>query len=57
MTDDSEIPSVFYNNRTTDTAPLFTCSLKLEKYDYEKKVSAHLFILLFIIKFLNILYG
>ena len=38
MNDDGEIPSVFNNSRTTDNAPLFTCGLKLDKYDYEKKV-------------------
>jgi hypothetical protein len=38
MNDDAEIPSIFNNSRTTDNPPLFTCSLKLDKYDYEKKV-------------------
>jgi hypothetical protein len=38
MTDDGDIPSIFNNNQTTDNPPLFTCGLKLDKYDYEKKV-------------------
>ncbi|CAF3321616.1 unnamed protein product [Rotaria socialis] len=38
MNDDSEIPSIFNKNRTIDNAPLFTCGLKLDKYDYEKKI-------------------
>jgi hypothetical protein len=39
MNDDGDIPSIFNNNQTTDAAPLFTCALKLDKYDYDKKVS------------------
>jgi hypothetical protein len=39
MNDDGDIPSIFSNNQTTDDPPLFTCALKLDKYDYDKKVS------------------
>lgn len=45
MTDDSEISSVFYTNRKIDIPPIFTCALKLDKNDYEKKVSNLNFIL------------
>ncbi|CAF3153323.1 unnamed protein product [Rotaria sp. Silwood2] len=38
MNDDSEIPSIFSTNRTIDSVPLFTCALKLDKNDYEKKM-------------------
>lgn len=39
MTDESEIPSIFYQQTTTiDNPPLFTCGLKLDKNEYEKKV-------------------
>jgi len=38
MNDDGDIPSIFTNNQATDAAPLFTCALKLDKYDYDKKV-------------------
>jgi hypothetical protein len=38
MNDDGEIPSIFNNYQTTDTVPLFTCGLKLDKTDYDKKV-------------------
>ncbi|CAF1624882.1 unnamed protein product, partial [Adineta ricciae] len=42
MNDDNDIPSIFNNNRTTTTTtgnpPLFTCSIKLDKQDYEKKI-------------------
>lgn len=39
MNDDNDIPSIFNNNRTaTGNPPLFTCSIKLDKQDYEKKV-------------------
>ncbi|CAF5109381.1 unnamed protein product, partial [Rotaria magnacalcarata] len=38
MNDDSEVQSILNKNRTTDSAPLFTCGLKLDKYDYEKKI-------------------
>ena len=39
MNDDSNMDSYFNNSRNTESAPLFTCALKLDKYDYEKKVS------------------
>ncbi len=38
MNDDGDVPSIFTNNPTTDNTPLFTCALKLDKYDYDKKV-------------------
>ncbi|CAF3862718.1 unnamed protein product [Adineta steineri] len=38
MNDDGELPSIFNNTQTTDNPPLFTCSLKLDKHDYEKKM-------------------
>ncbi len=38
MNDEREIPPIFNNNQTEDNPPLFTCGLKFDKYDYEKKV-------------------
>lgn len=39
MNDDTDISAVFNKNRKTNGNPLFTCGLKLDKNDYEKKVS------------------
>ena len=39
MNDDTETSSIYNMNRTTNSVPLFTCALKFDKYDYEKKVS------------------
>lgn len=39
MNDINDTPSIFTNNQSPDNPPLFTCALKLDKYDYEKKVS------------------
>ena len=50
MNDDGDVPSIFSNNQTTDDPPLFTCSLKLDKYDYDKKVSR---LPIFILEFLT----
>ena len=37
--DDQSSPSAVSKSRTTNDQPLFTCALKLDKYDYEEKVS------------------
>ena len=39
MNDDADVPSISSNNQSTDNPPLFTCALKLDRYDYDKKVS------------------
>lgn len=38
MNDDADVPSIFSNNHTAENPPLFTCALKLDRYDYDKKV-------------------
>ncbi|CAF1212074.1 unnamed protein product [Rotaria sordida] len=38
MNDDNEIPSIYSKNRTTNNVPLFTCAVKLDKNDYERKI-------------------
>mgnify|MGYP006911080816 FL=1 len=50
MTDESEISSRFYQQPTTSTVnpPLFTCGLKLDKNDYEKKVRDNISTLCFL---------
>ena len=39
MKDDEDVSSIINKDRTTDDRPLFTCALKLDRYDYEEKVS------------------